>query len=126
MCLAPAILMLSYYFLGYVPAQREYFVNLRFRALAIVGDQLRSKIENLASSLDYATKPGHPATKSGQPGQYISTLVPELNLIPCVPGKTHEPSVEFGKPENTRTVRFSQAVRGRSIAIADSVPLQPR
>ena len=100
-CLAPAILMLSYYFLGYVPAQREYFMNLRFRALAVVGDQFRSKIENLASSLDYATKPGRPATKADRPEEYISALVPELNLIHCVPGKAHEPSVEFGKPENT-------------------------
>lgn len=98
LCLAPAVLMLGYYFLEYIPAQREYFMNLRFRALAILGDQFRTKVEGLASSLKYATG------SDRQPDSYISALVPELNYQMCKPDAAHPPSVEFGQRENA--VRF--------------------
>jgi hypothetical protein len=111
MCLAPAVAMLGYYALEYVPSQREYFMNLRFRALAIIGDQVRSKVERLATSLDYATMSDSP------PAEYISALVPELNYLEdrCVPSR--QPSVEFGNPANM--VRFHA---GRGCPAEASLP----
>ncbi|HVX66540.1 MAG TPA: hypothetical protein VHA11_08060 [Bryobacteraceae bacterium] len=97
-CLAPALVMLGYYVLEQIPRQREYFMNLRFRALAVIGDQLRSKVERLATSLEYATK------SDSSPGKYIAALVPELNYLdrPCQP--VTAPSLEFGNPAGV--VRF--------------------
>lgn len=50
LCLAPAVIMLGYYWLEYIPAEREYFMNLRFRSLSMIGDRLRTKIGSLAEA----------------------------------------------------------------------------
>lgn len=98
-CLTPALIMLGSYWLEYVPAQREYFMNLRFRTLAIIGDQVRSKLGSLATSLDYAGK-------SREPQQYLSELVPDLDYEVCEsPVQT---PIEFGKPEGSIRFPFAE------------------
>ena len=72
LCLAPAVVMLGYYGLEYIPRKRDYFMDLRFRALAKIGDQVRTKIDSLLTALDYATK------FDGQSAKYIAALVPDL------------------------------------------------
>ena len=108
--LAPAAIMLGYYWLEYIPSQREYFMNLRFRSLAIMGEQLSIKVERLGSSFKYAT-----SDVETTPSEYISALVPDLTFPaggcidsdrpPAETGKAELIKVEFGSPENT--VRFS-------------------
>ena len=66
---------LGYYLLQYIPEQREYFTSLRFRALAVMGNQLRSKIGNLHSSLDNLCK-----AKGADKASYIGALLPDLDL----------------------------------------------
>jgi hypothetical protein len=106
LCLAPAVIMLGYYWLEYVPSQREYFMNLRFRSLAIMGDQLRIKIERLGTSFNYATN------AQATPSEYISALVPDLtypargcngsDLPPAEPAKIAPGMVEFANPANSK------------------------
>jgi hypothetical protein len=100
LCLAPAVIMLGFYWLQYIPDQREYFMNLRFRTLSIIGDQLRSKIESLATSFENATN-------FYDPDQYIKALVSDLSYEPCPKRVSAQPSVELGSPANS--VRFHSA-----------------
>ncbi|HUE20043.1 MAG TPA: hypothetical protein VMQ86_00075 [Bryobacteraceae bacterium] len=105
LCLAPAAIMLGYYWLDYIPSQREYFMSLRFRSLAMMGDQLRIKIERLGTSFNYAVGPDRKA----DPFRYISALVTDLTYPApgCVASKLPQAEsgkVVFGNPENT--VRF--------------------
>ena len=74
MCLAAALGTLGYYWLEYIPGKREYFLNLRFRALATIAAQFQSKVDGLVQSLYNADRPGaaKPATT------YISAMVPDL------------------------------------------------
>ncbi len=77
-CLALAAVMMGYYWLGYIPSQREYFATLRFHTLASIGDQLRAKLENLASAFVYAVKYATQPDGYRPPADYLATLVPEL------------------------------------------------
>jgi hypothetical protein len=72
-CLVPAVVMLAYYWLQYIPSQRQYFTNLRFRMLATIGDQVSAKLAALASSLRYATQ-----RRPEEVDPYVSNLVTEL------------------------------------------------
>ena len=100
-CLAPAIIMLGLYWIEYIPTQREYFMNLRFRTLSIIGDQLRTKIESLSTSFENATKSDHP-------DQYINALVSDLTYEPCHRHAAGMHSIELGTPVNS--VQFRSTV----------------
>jgi hypothetical protein len=43
LCRAPAVIMLGYYWLDDIPVECEYFMNLRFRSLSMIGDRLRTR-----------------------------------------------------------------------------------
>jgi hypothetical protein len=77
-CIALAAVMMGYYWLGYIPSQREYFATLRFHTLASIGDQLRGKLANLASAFVYAVKYAKQPDGYHPPADYLATLVPEL------------------------------------------------
>jgi hypothetical protein len=105
-CIAPALIMLGYYWLEYVPDQREYFMNLRFRTLAIIGNQLSAKVSGLAKSLENAVKPDQfPADSRRNPAEYLGVLVPILNYHNgCHSRSSSHPSVKFDNPDGS--VRF--------------------
>ena len=44
------------YYLFYVQSQNQYFTKRNFRVLAGIGDQMKSKIDNLGTSLINAVK----------------------------------------------------------------------
>lgn len=98
-CLAPAVVMLGYYGLEYIPGQREYFMNSRFRSLANIGDQVRMKVERLLTALDYATQ------SDGRAAQYIAALVPELSYPRGECGDSDRPSVQLGVTEDILRVK---------------------
>jgi len=108
LCLAPVAIMLGYYWLEYIPSQREYFMNLRFRSLAMMGDHLRVKVERLSTAFNYAaypTKFDAQAAQSEDFFAYISAIVPDLKYrAGCAPSD-HRPSepapvrIELGKIE---------------------------
>jgi len=101
-CVTPALLMLAYYWLEYVPAQHEYFMNLRFRTLEMIGDQLNAKIGGLASSFDYATK-------SLDRDKYFSAQFSDLNYHyeECASRSSSESPVEFGNTNDSLRFRAS-------------------
>jgi hypothetical protein len=100
LCLAPAVAMLGYYALEYIPSQSEYFMSLRFRSLSQIGDRIRTKVESLQTALDYATQSG------SQSAAYLAALVPELTYTgQC--GGSPRPSVEFDPSGDT--LRFKPA-----------------
>lgn len=103
-CMGLAAVMLGYYWLGYIPSQREYFANLRFRTLAAIGDQLHAKIESLVSSLVYVGDYGD--GRAGYLQEYLAALVPDLQYqgVQATPG---QPRVELREREDT--VRFYSA-----------------
>lgn len=72
LALIPVAAGLAYYWMEYVPSQREYFTNLRFRALAVAGEQVRTKTELLSSALEYA------AIETGVE-TYVRGLLPDLD-----------------------------------------------
>src|SRR5262249_32898765 len=100
-CIAPAVVMLAYYWLEYIPGQRQYFTNLRFRTLANIGDQIKGKLEALASSLRYATNGEQPVS------EYLTTLVRDLdykkNEECAPPAQPVKPRLVFAGSD---TVRF--------------------
>jgi hypothetical protein len=51
--IVPLLATLGYYFLEYVPAREEYFLNLRFRTLGVIGKQIETKLEAVSSGLTY-------------------------------------------------------------------------
>lgn len=67
---------LIYYLLQFVPAQREYFMNLRFRSLAVAGSQVRGKIQHLALAMEYYQ--GQPSREESGWARYVGALVPDL------------------------------------------------
>jgi len=83
---------MAWYFFMFVPAKLQYFVGLRFRTLAVASGQVKSKAENLASSLAggvhaVGVLPVVNAKTftelAGTPlGQYRATLAPEIRLDP--------------------------------------------
>ena len=112
LCLAPAVVMLGYYGLEYIPRQRDYFMDLRFRALAKIGDQVRTKVDSLLTALDYATK------FDGQSAKYIAALVPDLRYTQeC--GDSPNPRVQFGATEDT--VRFKSKQGCAAVAALSKV-----
>src|ERR1700730_9241221 len=106
LCLMPAIIMLGFYWFEYIPSQLEYFMNLRFRTLSIISDQLRTKIESLATSLENAQKSDSDADK------YIQALVPDLTYQGCS-ASAMASAVEFGTADDS--VRF----RSKNGCVAD-------
>ena len=95
-CLAPAIAMLAYYTLEYVPGQREYFMQLRFRSLSDINDHARTKFDSLLSALNKA-----PKTSVTEAEKYVHALVPDLRYLPknCVPPP--KLSIELGPGADT-------------------------
>jgi hypothetical protein len=53
--LVPLLATLGFYFLQYVPSRQEYFLNLRFRTLGVIGKQIEAKLEAVSSGLTYGT-----------------------------------------------------------------------
>jgi hypothetical protein len=74
---------MAWYFLFFVPSKLEYFVGLKLRALAVASGQLKTKAENLASSLNLARS----LDRSDQEGdntaarEYLWRLVPDIRLV---------------------------------------------
>lgn len=85
--LAPAVLMLVYYAIEYIPAQHEYFVNLRFRSLAVIGSRLQTKVQRLAATLNAAATLHYPAA-------YIAAVVPDVHIA-VTPCAAAQPAVQF-------------------------------
>ena len=50
----PLLATAALYFLEYVPSREEYFLNLRFRTLGVIGSQIEAKLEAVSSGLTYA------------------------------------------------------------------------
>ncbi len=69
--LIPVVGGLAYYWLEYVPSQREYFTNLRFRALSMAAQQVRTKTALLASGLEHAS--------GTDDEKYVRLLLPDLD-----------------------------------------------
>src|SRR5437879_3445618 len=42
--IVPLLVTLAYYFLEHVPTREEYFLNLRFRTLSVIGKQIETKL----------------------------------------------------------------------------------
>lgn len=95
LCMAPAIVMLGYYALEYVPSQREYFISLRFRSLANIAGQTRMKLNSLLTALDYATR------SDGQTSEYIRALVPDLTYPKGKCAESARGYVQFGADGQT-------------------------
>jgi hypothetical protein len=51
--IAPLLATLGFYFLEHVPSREEYFLNLRFRTLGVIGKQIETKLEAVSSGLTY-------------------------------------------------------------------------
>ena len=51
--ITPLLATLGYFFLEHVPSREEYFLNLRFRTLAVIGKQIETKLEAVSSGLTY-------------------------------------------------------------------------
>ena len=51
--LVPLLATAAYYFLEHVPSREEYLLNLRFRTLGVIGNQIETKLESVASGLVY-------------------------------------------------------------------------
>src|SRR5438477_7204967 len=51
--IVPLLVTLAFYFLEHVPSREEYFLNLRFRTLGVIGKQIETKLEAVSSGLTY-------------------------------------------------------------------------
>lgn len=93
--------MLGYYWLEYIPAECEYFMNLRFRSLLMIGERLRTKIGSLEKA---------PNAKASDQSfrDYIGALVSDLNYEDCHEGRSRQPRVEIGNPSNSVRFRSTQ------------------
>lgn len=95
LCLTPAVVMLGYYWFAYIPSQHEYFMNLRFRSIAMIGDHLQTKVDRLASSFNYAMG----LDGEGAQSRYIAALVPDLTYPAVGCGPLKPGKIEFGNSD---------------------------
>jgi hypothetical protein len=79
-----AAVAMGWYFFLYVPQKLEYFVGLRFRALAVASGQIKGKAESLGASLNLA-----PASRAPEPPPGSATPPPAraaaARLTPTAP-----------------------------------------
>src|SRR2546430_8869557 len=68
------------YYLFFVESQNEYFTKRNFRVLAGMGSQMRSKIDNLATSLINAVKSAQQEKKE-RSEEHTSELQSQSNLV---------------------------------------------
>ena len=78
-----AVVAMGWYFFVFVPQKLEYFVGLRFRALAVASGQIKGKSESLGASLSSAPALGTTAVteRENDTAKYLRLLVPDIRLF---------------------------------------------
>jgi hypothetical protein len=82
----PLLATLGTYFLEYVPSREEYFLNLRFRTLGVIGKQIEAKLESVSSGLTVAVYGVEQALPGRQAEMmpfedYVSHIFPGLQSV---------------------------------------------
>jgi hypothetical protein len=95
--LIPLLVTLGFYFIQHVPARQEYFINLRFRTLAVIGKQIESKVEAISSGLTYGKSIEH--ISQVVPDQPTSRIDFESYVHMVFPGLRSVPASIAGKQE---------------------------
>src|SRR4051812_10635980 len=78
----PLLAFLGAYFLEYVPSREEYFLNLRFRTLGVIGRQIEAKLESVSSGLTVAVN----GVEQALPGQQAEVIPFEQYVRHIFPG----------------------------------------
>jgi hypothetical protein len=121
--IVPLLVTLGFYLLEHVPSREEYFLNLHFRTLGVIGKQIETKLEAVSSGLTYARSVGmvDQVPGDGPPvrislEQYVSRVFPGLLESQPQPGEAKrastapagapiDPNIEFLKSADR--VRFT-------------------
>lgn len=77
----PLLVTLGFYFLERVPDREEYFLNLRFRTLAVIGKQIETKVEAISSGLTYGKFNGELESGPTCFEDYVGMVFPALQLV---------------------------------------------
>jgi hypothetical protein len=110
----PLLATVAAYFLEYVPSREEYFLNLRFRTLSVIGSQIEAKLEAVSSGLTYAKHGIYQAAPEERPvptplGEYVKEVFPGLQPPPEDAGESKNAPTVWPDIEFTRSaagVRF--------------------
>src|ERR1035441_4889868 len=115
--IAPLLVTLGFYFMERIPDREEYFVNLRFRTLAVIGKQIETKLESVSSGLTYGksveemhqSRPSEAAVKISF-DQYVQILFPGLTKVNLPSGDANpggpDPDIDFGFVRSGDRLRF--------------------
>ena len=115
--IAPLLVTLGFYFMERIPDREEYFVNLRFRTLAVIGKQIETKLESVSSGLTYGksveemhqSSPSEAAVKISF-DQYVQILFPGLTKVNLPSGEAKpggpDPDIDFGFVRSGDRLRF--------------------
>src|SRR5215831_2765991 len=97
--IVPILVTLGYYFLEQVPSREEYFLNLRFRTLGVIGKQIETKLESVSSGLTYARsiplidqKPADDPKRQVPFAEYVGRVFPGLQPQEGQAGKDSTPN----------------------------------
>jgi hypothetical protein len=74
--LLPTLVVCGWYIFSYMPGQREYYVNMRFRALAATGDHITAKLDALGTGLDGAREKYGKSEARFE--EYLAAMLPDF------------------------------------------------
>jgi hypothetical protein len=115
--ITPLLVTLGFYFIEHVPDREEYFVNLRFRTLAVIGKQIETKLESVSSGLTYGKLiekvPQSRPSEGAQIipfDQYVQKVFPDLTPVD-LPSEVEDaklggPDIDFGFVRSGGRLRF--------------------